>query len=109
MCISRSSAASVSSPSSHIGYINTYLGTTAYTHELVPTLKCYLYNQAILQDIQYGSLAAIVNNKIHHCMQAPDYLTIFFFFSSKFSKDSTSRIMMIYRSPNGRASKLFLE
>lgn len=45
------SAASVSSPSLHVVYINTSLETKAYSHELVPTITCTSSNvvQTILQ------------------------------------------------------------
>ncbi|KAL0441094.1 UNVERIFIED_CONTAM: Quinolinate synthase, chloroplastic [Sesamum radiatum] len=44
-------AASVSSPSLHVVYINTSLETKAYTHEVVPTITCTSSNvvQTILQ------------------------------------------------------------
>ncbi|KAK6148280.1 hypothetical protein DH2020_019192 [Rehmannia glutinosa] len=46
-----SAAASVSSPSLHVVYINTSLETKAYTHEIVPTITCTSSNvvQTILQ------------------------------------------------------------
>lgn len=52
------SAASVSSPSLHVVYINTSLETKAYSHELVPTITCTSSNvvPTILQVIYFCKL-----------------------------------------------------
>lgn len=50
-------AASSSSPSLHVIYINTSLETKAYAHELVPTITCTSSNvvQTILQVANFKS------------------------------------------------------